>query len=410
MASGEDPADTARPSTALPLVVVERQLPTQIRPGRFRPVLRALPAIPLIMALLMTGGVIGLYFQPPGVRKVMSWLQLSPGGGTSNPIAVPAPSAPADTAKALPRTVIGLGKLLPEGEVVTVAPPYGAGDARISRILVNEGERVAAGALLGVLDNERQLLSAVETAKANLASKEAVFAQVRNATAAGRAETQAALARAETVAQNAIREFERVEELKRRGFASDQSHDQRRSQMEEAQREVERNRASLTRYGEGELDRQPDIVVAARNVDLAKADLERAAADLERAYIRAPLAATVLSITARPGEKPGTGGILNLGDIDHMKAEVEIYQTEISRVALDARVEIQAEALPEALQGRVVRIGLEVGRQTIIDPSPAANTDARVIKVTIRLDPASNGIARGFTNLPVRARIFPSGP
>ncbi|WP_284179628.1 HlyD family efflux transporter periplasmic adaptor subunit [Rhabdaerophilum sp. SD176] len=410
MASGEDPADTARPPAGLPLVVVERQLPAPVKKSRLRPVLRALPAVPLVMGLLMTGGVIGLYFQPPGVRKIMSWLQLAPGGGTSNPIAVPAPSAPADTAKALPRAVIGLGKLLPEGEVVTVAPPYGAGDARISRMLVSEGERVAAGTLLGVLDNERQLLSALETAKANLASKEAVLAQVRNATAAGRAEAEAALARAETVAQNAVREFERVEELKRRGFASDQSHDQRRSQMEEAQRDVERNRASLTRYGQGELDRQPDIVVAARNVDLAKADLERAAADLERAYIRAPLAATVLSITARPGEKPGTGGILNLGDIDHMKAEIEIYQTEISRVALDARVEIQAEALPEALSGRVVRIGLEVGRQTITDPSPAANTDARVIKVTVRLDPASNVIARGFTNLPVRARILPTGP
>ncbi|MCZ8185897.1 MAG: HlyD family efflux transporter periplasmic adaptor subunit [Beijerinckiaceae bacterium] len=410
MRAGEDSGKAAPESTTLPMVVVDRTLPVPQRAPRFRPMLRALPAIPLVMALLMTGGVIGLYFQPPGVRKVMSWLQLAPGGGTSNPIAVPAPAQPADPARALPRAVIGLGKLLPEGEVVTVAPPYGAGDARISRILVSEGEKVAAGALLGVLDNERQLLSALETAKANLASKEAVLAQVRNATAAGRAETQAALGRAESVAQNAVREFERVEELKRRGFASDQSHDQRRSQMEEALREVERNRASLTRYGQGELDRQPDIVVAARNVDLAKADLERAAADLERAYIRAPLAATVLSITARPGEKPGSPGILNLGDIDHMKAEIEVYQTEISRVPLDARVEIQAEALPEILHGRVARIGLEVGRQTITDPSPAANTDARVIKVTVRLEPGSNAIARRFTNLPVRARILPSAP
>ncbi|MCZ8260637.1 MAG: HlyD family efflux transporter periplasmic adaptor subunit [Beijerinckiaceae bacterium] len=410
MRAGDDPAETAPGNPALPMVVVERNLPAPARARRLRPMLRALPFIPAVMALLMTGGVIGLYFQPPGVRKVMTWLNLAPGGGTSNPIAVPAPPVQPDAVRAQPRAVIGLGKLLPEGEVVTVAPPYGAGDARISRILVSEGEKVEAGALLGIMDNERPLLSALEAAKASLASKQAVHAQVRNATAAARAEAQAALARSESVAQNAARDFERVEELKRRGFASDQSHDQRRSQMEEAMRDVERNRASLTRYGEGDLDLQPDIVVAARTIDLARADLERAAADLERAYIRAPLAATILSITARPGEKPGAGGILNLGDIDHMKAEIEVYQTEISRVSLDARVEIQAEALPEPLQGRVSRIGLEVGRQTITDPSPAANTDARVIKVTVRLDPASNVIARGFTNLPVRARILPAAP
>ncbi len=73
------------------------------------------------MALLLTGGVIGLYFQPPGVRKVMGWLALSPGGGTSNPIAIPAPPRNPDAGKPAPRAVLGLGKLMPEGEVITIA-------------------------------------------------------------------------------------------------------------------------------------------------------------------------------------------------------------------------------------------------------------------------------------------------
>ncbi len=261
--------------------------------------------------------------------------------------------------------------------------------------------------MLGVLDNERQLISALETARANLAAKEAVLAQVRNATMAGRAEAQAALARAESVAQTAAREFDRAEELRRRGFAADQTYDQRKAQLEEARREVERLKAALTRFGDGDLDKQTDIVVAARNVDFAREDADRAQADLERGSIRAPRAGTILSITTRPGEKPGAGGILNLGDIDHMKAEVEIYQTEIARVAVDAPVELVAEALPQPLKGRVVRIGLEVTKQTLVDPSPAANTDARVIKVTVALDEPSNQTARRFTNLQVRARIQP---
>lgn len=361
------------------------------------------------MALVLTGGVIGLYFQPPGVRKVMEWLNLAPGGGTSNPIAVPAPPRQ-PAAKPQPRPVLGLGKLLPEGEVMTIAPPYGAGDARIARILVEEGQRVESGALLGVLDNEKPLQSALEAARANLASKEAVYGQVRASTIAARAEARAALARAEAVAQNAAREFDRAEELRRKGFAADQVYDQRKTQLDEANRDVERNRASLSRYGEGDPEQQPDVVVAARNVDAARAEIQRATADLDRAYIRAPRAATILSIHARVGEKPAATGIMNLGDIDHMKAEVEIYQTEIARLVVDAPVELVAEALPQPLNGRISRIGLEVGRQTLVDASPAANTDARVIKVTVKLDEASNAVARRFTNLQVRARIQPAQP
>lgn len=407
MANAPESPKAGEASNQLPMLVVERGVPALATTRRFPGWLKPLRFVPVIMALLLTGGVIGLYFQPPGVRKVMSWLSLSPGGGTSNPIAIPAPPRNPEGAKPAPRAVLGLGKLLPEGEVITIAPPYGAGDARLARMLVNEGDRVAAGQLLGVLDNEKQLISAVETARANLAAKEAVLAQVRNATMAGRAEAQAALARAESVAQTAAREFDRAEELRRRGFAADQTYDQRKAQLEEARREVDRLKAALTRFGDGDLDKQTDIVVAARNVDFARADAERAQADLERGSIRAPRAGTILSITTRPGEKPGAGGILNLGDIDHMKAEVEVYQTEIARVAVEAPVELTAEALPHPLKGRVVRIGLEVTRQTLIDPSPAANTDARVIKVTVALDEPSNQIARRFTNLQVRARIQP---
>jgi HlyD family secretion protein len=57
----------------------------------------------------------------------------------------------------------------------------------------------------------------------------------------------------------------------------------------------------------------------------------------------------------------------------------------------------------------VTRIGLEVGRQTIVDAAPAANTDARVIKVTVTLDPASSEVAKRFTNLQVTTRIETRG-
>jgi HlyD family secretion protein len=340
----------------------------------------------------------------------MEVLQLQPGGGTSSPIAVPVGLPPTRATNAAPivsapRLVAGLGKLLPEGEVVVVAPPFGAGDARLATLHVKEGERVEQGVLLATLDSERPFQAAVESARALVASREAALAQVKASVEASREEARASLARAETALQSATREFERVETLRQRGYAAEQAYDQRRTARDEAAREVERVRATLSRYGSGPLESQTDVLVAARNVDAAKADLARAVADLEKASVRAPTTGTVLTVHVRPGEKPGSLGILNLGNLERMIAEVEVYQTQIGRVAVGDTVDLTAEALPRPLKGSVTRIGLEVGRQTLMDASPAANTDARVVKVTVSLDPDSSSIAQRFTNLQTTARI-----
>ena len=380
-----------------------------VKRSRLKLWLPAVAIVPVVMLTLMIGGVVGLYFQPPGVQRVMQALGLAPGGGTTHPIAVPAlgtglPRAPA-VATPPPPAVVGLGKILPDSDVVTVAPPFGSGDARVAAITVREGDRVDQGAILALLDNERPLRAALASAEATVASRSAVLDQVRAATRASREEATAALARAESAAQSAAREYDRSDELRRRGVSTDQVLDQRRATRDEASREVERLRATLSRFGAGDIDAQPDVVVAARNLEQARSDLDRARADMDKATVRAPRASTVLSIAVQPGERPGTLGILNLGDLEHMKAEVEVYQTMIGRVAIGQSVELRAEALPRPLVGTVTRIGLEVGRQTLTDASPAANTDARVVRVMVGLDPASTVIARRYTNLQVTARF-----
>lgn len=391
----------------LPLVVVKPALPTA-PPSRVRKVLRRMRFLPLIPLLVMTGGFIGIYFQPPGLQFMMRTLGLEPGAGTSSPMATavrrPVESPPASAT----RLVVGLGRIIPLGETRTIAAPFGAGDARIGDLRVKEGDRVQRGDVLATLDNEKQFEAAVESARALAAAREATFAQVRASVRASRDEAKAALARAETTAANALREFERADELRRRGVATETTFDQRRAARDEAQREVERLRATLSRYGE-DLDTQPDVVVAARNLDAAKADLARAAADLDKAIVRAPITGTVLTINTRAGEKPGAQGILNIGDLEQMAIEAEIHQSQIGYVSLGDSVEATADALPRPLRGTVTRIGLEVARQTLTDPSPAANTDARVVRITVTLDPDSTAIARRFTNLQVIAKVAAAG-
>jgi HlyD family secretion protein len=222
---------------------------------------------------------------------------------------------------------------------------------------------------------------------------------------ANRDEARASLARAQAAARIAEREFERAEELRQRGATTEAVYDQRRAARDQAQREVEAARASLSRFESSDIDKQPDVLVAARNLEAARADLARAEQDLEKAYVKAPIAGTVLTIHVRPGEKPGQKGLMTLGDLSQMMAELEVYQTQIGQVAVGDAVTIAADALPRRLEGTVTRIGLEVGRQTLTDASPAANTDARVVKVRVRLDPSSSAVAARYTNLQVIGRV-----
>lgn len=391
----------------LPLVIVNRGAPLS-KVGSFGSVWQVLHKIrwlPLIPVIMLTGGVIAMYFQPPGIRVAMRALGLQPGGGTKDPIAVPAPKAPVAVNSPAVRQVVALAKLVPEGELRTVAPPFGAGDARIAELKVEEGSKVESGAVLAILDNEAQLKAALESAQANVTQRTAALAQTRSQVQASREEAAAALARAEATARNAQADFERIDQLAKRGVSTEAALSKSRTARDETAREIDRLKATLSRFQSSDLEKQPDIVVAASNLGVAKSELSRAAQDLDKAYVRAPISGTVLTILVRPGEKPGTAGILKLGDLEHMKAEIEVFQTQIGYVSIGDRVTFTADSLPKPLEATVARIGLEVGRQTLVDTTPAANTDARVVKVQAALTPESSIIAQKYTNLQMVARI-----
>ncbi len=409
----------------LPLPIVKREAVSGQDSGAPAPRSRLLTSLgllrylPFVLMLVAAGGVIGLYFQPPGLQKAMELLNLEPGAGTSTPIAVPAQKATGSSAIAAtgpllgvapgPQAVVGLGRLLPEGDIVTVAPPFGSNDAKIAALKVTEGDRVARGDILAVLDNEPELLALAEAARASVSVQKATLAQTRTSVRASIEEAEAVLAQAEAAAVNARQEYERGQVLVERKVISQATLDQRLATHDQARREVDRAIAALSRYQTDDIEQQVDVVVARRNLQAANIDLARRVQDLERAYIRAPLSGAILKLHLQEGEKPGTEGVLNIGNIDRMTAEVEIYQTQISAVSLNDQVTIEADALATPLTGRVSKIGLEIGRQTLIDDDPAANTDARVIEVTVALDPASSATASRYTNLQVIARISVGG-
>ncbi|MGB7319628.1 MAG: biotin/lipoyl-binding protein [Planktotalea sp.] len=363
--------------------------------------------IPLIMFSLFTGAVIGMYFQPPGLRVFFKATGLEPGAGTDTPIAVALQKVTSQEEVAVisEGDVVALGRIIPYGDVISVATPSGAGDARVASLLVAIGDLVNAGDVLAHLDNLPQLQSAIRTAEANVAVREAGLAQIRAGIEASRAEAQAALSKAKAAATEADAELSRATSLFERGVVTRADMDKAIASANTAARDVERNAATLSRYAIGSDTVQADIAVAEANLLAAQAELERAKQDIERSYVRAPKTSTVLEIHSRAGERPTNGSIIDLGDTSQMTIEAEVYQSMISRVAIGDPAIATGDALLKPLNGVVTAIGLEINRQSITSDDPAANTDARVIDVIIKLDAESSARASNFTNLEAIVRI-----
>ncbi|MEX3014019.1 efflux RND transporter periplasmic adaptor subunit [Gymnodinialimonas hymeniacidonis] len=361
----------------------------------------------IILVSSFTGAVAGLYFQPPGLQAFFGVTGLEPGAGTDTPIAVATEQVMSQQQVAVVSEgdVVALGRILPMDDVISIATPYGAGDARIAELRVNVGDQVEAGDILAVLDNRTDLESALASSLADLAISEATLEQTIITINASRAEAEAAYERSQATLIEATSERVRSQSLLDRGIAARADFDSAVARAEEAALDVQRDLATLSRYRVSEGEVQADIAVAQANLEAARISVERAERNLEQSIVAAPTSGTIFEIHSREGEQPGSEGILDMGDTSQMKVEAEVYQTMVRRVALGDPVTITTQAIEQTLNGTVVSIGLEINRQSITSDDPAANTDARVVNVVIELDPESAALASGFTNLEVIVRI-----
>ena len=360
------------------------------------------------MGLLLLGGVLGLYFQGPVLRAIFDWTLLEPGAGASKPIALPLERIPSKqrVAALAVGDVLALGRLRPRDGVVAVGLPVGSGDARIEKLLVTQGDVVAKGALLAVLDTRSQYEAALENAETTVATRRASLDKMRAQIAVGEAETRALLESAKVSQVAAEAELARARQLRARDVTTEARLEDAQSKADSAKADVARLTATLSRYTTNGDGRQVDVALAEAELAAAERALEQARKDLDRARVYAPRAGTIIELALREGERPPADGLLKLGDTSLMEADLEVFQANVLRVASGQSVSIRSDVLGETeLTGRVARIGTLVGRQNVTDDDPAANTDARVLEVIVTLDEASNAQAARLIGLEVIARI-----
>lgn len=314
--------------------------------------------------------------------------------------------APVAAAADAARVGVGaLGRVEPASRVLRVSHGAGPEGARVARLLVAEGEEVAAGQVLAEMHDLPRKQAALAQAEASLALAEARLARLK---AAGRdteiAAARARVAAAEAAEQSAVREARRAEALLRTPAGNQATWD--RARFAAAQATAERTRA------EAELEallspRAEDVAVAEAEVAASRAAVVEARAARDLARIVAPIAGTVLKVHARPGERVPEDGLLELADLSALDVVAEVYETDLPRVREGASAQVFVPGSDRVVAARVVDVGWRVGRQSVLSPDPVASIDSRVVEVRLRLDAAANDVLRRRTNMQVQVSIQP---
>jgi len=328
---------------------------------------------------------------------------------------------------------VALGRLEPQGEVIRVSGPSGE---RISRLQVSEGDLVDAGEVLAYLESYQERLAERDFAASELAEAQA---KLEAETTYGRAKIQEAATHIQQIerprafeieAQQAtVRELEaelelenedrqRFEDLYSEGAIAKQELDEQRTEAREALEQLKNAQATLIqleqardmdmRYAQTQLlSAQADLNLSQVEVRVqsAQKNLKLAEARLERTIIKAPRAGRILKIFTKVGEAINSEGILDLGDTTQMYAVAEVYETDVGLVELGQPVRVISRngAFAENLTGKVAEIGWQIFKNDVLDDDPAADADARVVEVKIRLD-ESEPVER-LTNLQVDVHI-----
>ena len=210
---------------------------------------------------------------------------------------------------------------------------------RLTRLAVNEGDRVEAGQFLMEIDPE-SLRAAVNRGEASLGATVSVEEQARVGVETARVNLE--------LAQDNL---ERQEDLWELRLISREVYDQ-------AQTEVELRETEFKA-------RQVEVTTASQRIRQERATLDSARYDLTQVTIRSPIDGIVTRRNIEEGEtvvigtmnNPGTV-LLTIADFSVLEAEVEVDETDIPAVRLGQLAEVTIDALPDrTYHGVVTEIG-----------------------------------------------------
>jgi len=258
-----------------------------------------------------------------------------------------------------------LGRLTPAGGIIEI---HGLLTDRVAELHVQEGQQVARGDLLMVLE------SAVTRA--------AALAEAERETAA-----EAALAKARVAQQQAV---VALHDQLLKAVETDLAGYQELAMAARTKRELQHRRSAVAeaRARREVESRQLAALDAQRQLDAARteATLRQAREALAGTRILAPSAGTVLSVRRKVGETTGEGVLLQLADLAVMEAECELFAGDLVAVRPGQEVEIVHEATGLQVAGRVAAVSRLVDNRSNLGSATVRLEDATLAAQLIGLE------------------------
>jgi membrane fusion protein YbhG len=217
---------------------------------------------------------------------------------------------------------------------------------RLAKVEAREGDQVAPGTQLAVLD-QAELLAEREVARAQVAAAGAVLAEYL---AGSRSEE---IARAKAMLVVAIerrdgsrRDVERMRPLAQQAVISRQSFDHEQTNLEVDEGEVARATEELRLLEAGT---RPERIAAQRAaLAQARASLERINAQIAQSTVTAPFAGTVTIRHREPGEAVAPGSaVLTLQNLDDRWVRTYVPGDEVGRLSLGQCASIASDGFAD---------------------------------------------------------------
>ena len=309
----------------------------------------------------------------------------------------PSDSTVATPAASPPSAVTALGRLEPGFGVVDVGLPLGD---RVARLEVTEGESVTAEQVLAVLESFDERQAEQQSRQARVEEAQQMLRRSLDIMPSAIAARQADVRRLEADVELARSDLRRTESLVRDAVLPARELDYQRAVEAQARETLEHAKAVLDQERR---ERRLAITAARAALRTAEAELATAQARLEQTMIRAPLDGSVLDILRFPGESTQEGPLLRLGEVQHMVAVAELYESDARFVTVGQSATVTSPALAEVLHGRVALISQLVHKNDVLGIDPVTDTDSRVIEARIELD--RSDLAARFVHLQVDVEI-----
>ena len=281
---------------------------------------------------------------------------------------------------------------------------------KITEILVKEGDHVKKGQLLMRTEDVQQTanVDAQQAALITAQADSAASAAAVQSSAAALRTAEADLAQAQAKFTQAKDDFTRGEQLLKEELIAQQVYDQRQSDYQVAQANLQSAHARVSQA-------KAQYQQAVYNRDMSKARIAQNRAQLvglkdarDKTIYTSPLDGIVTSLPVHVGENvvPGIQNqvgsqLFQVSDLSIITAEVKVDETDIINVKLGQPAEVQIDAIPDKkFKGHVTQLGQSAIGRTSGQTTSSSSTpteEAKDFLVVVTLDDPPPGMRPGLS-------------